>query len=588
MCPYGGQQQEQRVIDPYAILNVSKDASDGTIQGSYKNLSRNFHPDKQPPGPSRDAAQEVFVSFKNAHEILTDPVLRQVYDDNGYDAVRIVKMTMHSPDSEALYPTLLTFHQLGQTKKARYHMEKALEETTVERADHTVQIRTTMEFPCSTQATAFLGEGEEPIDIPELSEASISVSASAASDSKWDMSVATSTEVNKGKGNASGTVSVGYKPQQGTQINGSLELTNPMRASLGTTRTLANGTMVTTSARAFANSRKLALSLVSHRNLWRNQLRGTWVLGIGSDLQMHYGMLSLSTLSDEYPRCTAKVNLGMNQYPLKVSAKQDFEGDSRTWYLSVAWGVSGMEYKALLSRAVASYAQVSMGVKHATHSGLTWLLEAERGDFTFRVPVSISSITSPGYMYKLLYLSLITAVFDAAIGDVIHDSTKDLLQADESTDKTVDSSFEVQKSKEAAEQQLALMRGAAVRNREREHQVNGLVVYEARYFVDQGPSIDVTTQLQFWVKDGALRLPSGSKSQLMGFYQLVKQPPRQSLSILRRWLTAEVPYDESSIPQLRVRFASGDKTYEITIYDNDELTLPSSGATLLGPRDTVH
>ena len=99
------------VDDPYAILKVDRDASDGMIQSSYKTLSRTFHPDKHPPGSTRDAAQQVFVKFKNAHDLLMDPVLRQVYDDCGHDATVIVRRTVHSSNPDALYPTLLRFHQ---------------------------------------------------------------------------------------------------------------------------------------------------------------------------------------------------------------------------------------------------------------------------------------------------------------------------------------------------------------------------------------------------------------------------------------------------------------------------------------------
>ena len=569
-------EQKTALLDPYAILKVDRDASDAMIQSSYKNLSRTFHPDKQPPGPSRDAAQEVFVKFKNAHEILTDPVLRQVYDDHGNEAIRMVKMNMHSTDAEALYPTLLRFHQLGQKKKAKYYIAAALEHARIERADHAIQIRTTMEFPCSMQST---------LDIPELSEASISVSASAASDSKWDMTVATSTSVNNGKGSASGTINVGYKPQQGTQISSSVDLSNPMKFSLGTTRTLANRTVVTTTARTLPNSNTMALSVVSHRDLWHSQLRGTWALGIGSDLAMHYGLLSLTTLSGDYPTCTFKLNMGINQYPIKITAKQDFEGDTRTGYASFAWGPTGMEWKAIITRSLTSYAHLSMGIKHATQSGLVWLLQAERGDFTFRVPISICSITSPGYMYKLIYLSMITYLFDEVIGEIIHDSTKDLLRTENS--ETVDVDMGTQKTKEDAEQQLILMGPVAERNMEREKQCNGLNIYEARYCVDPGQSVDVTTQLQFWVKNGTLRLPTGSKSHLMGFYKLLQpSPKRRHVWWLPSRFANDFP-DETPVPQLRVRYSFGDNTYEITIEDTDELVLPNSSATLLGAKDRV-
>ena len=61
--------------DPYAILNVSQNANLEEIQKSYKLLSRSFHPDKQPPGPQREAAQKYFIQLKGSYDILVDPVL---------------------------------------------------------------------------------------------------------------------------------------------------------------------------------------------------------------------------------------------------------------------------------------------------------------------------------------------------------------------------------------------------------------------------------------------------------------------------------------------------------------------------------
>eukprot|EP00547_Thalassionema_nitzschioides_P009856 CAMPEP_0194222098 /NCGR_PEP_ID=MMETSP0156-20130528/32140_1 /TAXON_ID=33649 /ORGANISM="Thalassionema nitzschioides, Strain L26-B" /LENGTH=570 /DNA_ID=CAMNT_0038952743 /DNA_START=121 /DNA_END=1833 /DNA_ORIENTATION=- len=569
-------------MDPYAILNVDRDASEAKIQSSYKSLSRALHPDKQPPGASREIAQEVFVLFKNAQEILTDPVLRQVYDDHGNEAVRIVKMSMHSPDPEMLYPTLLKYHQLDQKKKAKEYIQKALETAGIERSDHQIQVQTTVELPCSTESTVFLGEGSEPINIPELSGASISVSSTSSSTSKWDMTVGVSSEIDKGKGRSSGSIGIGYKPQQGTQINANADLSNFTRFSLGTTRTLANNTILTATARSIPNSRKMALSLVSHRNLWRNQLRGTWALGVGSDLSMHYSLLSLTTLWNDFPAITAKINLGVNHFPIKLSAKHKLDGENHIGLVSFGWGPSGIELKALLSRAITAYANLSLGIKHATHSGLTWLIQLERGGFTFRVPISISSIISPAYAEKMIYMSFLTYLLDSVIGETIQDASKELLHSE--TNENLDSKSESHKTQDFAEQQVQLMKNTAILNMEREQQRNGLVIYQARYFVEQGPSVDVSTQLQFWVRNGVLQLPSGSKSHLMGFYTLMKPPSKRKNRWWRRWQATDKILP---VPQLCIRYASGDSTYEITIQDTEALFLPNDEAVALGARDRV-
>lgn len=64
----------------YAILNVAKDASSDDIKKAFKSLATVWHPDKQPGASDevRRKAAEVFSNIQEAHEVLTDPVRRQV------------------------------------------------------------------------------------------------------------------------------------------------------------------------------------------------------------------------------------------------------------------------------------------------------------------------------------------------------------------------------------------------------------------------------------------------------------------------------------------------------------------------------
>ena len=55
--------------DHYAVLGVSPDADNETIDAAFRRLSRRYHPDLN-PGDAR--AQTAFESLKMAHDILTD------------------------------------------------------------------------------------------------------------------------------------------------------------------------------------------------------------------------------------------------------------------------------------------------------------------------------------------------------------------------------------------------------------------------------------------------------------------------------------------------------------------------------------
>ncbi|KAJ6571713.1 hypothetical protein B0H19DRAFT_665443 [Mycena capillaripes] len=67
----------------YAILNISKSATDAEIHERHRALSLIFHPDKHPSEGSKSFATEKFLEIQKAYEVLSDPFLRAVYDSLG-------------------------------------------------------------------------------------------------------------------------------------------------------------------------------------------------------------------------------------------------------------------------------------------------------------------------------------------------------------------------------------------------------------------------------------------------------------------------------------------------------------------------
>ncbi|KJE89052.1 hypothetical protein, variant [Capsaspora owczarzaki ATCC 30864] len=63
--------------DPYEILGISHGASEKEIKAKYRDLSRKYHPDRN---PGNDVASELFIKIAKAHDALTDPETRRNWE----------------------------------------------------------------------------------------------------------------------------------------------------------------------------------------------------------------------------------------------------------------------------------------------------------------------------------------------------------------------------------------------------------------------------------------------------------------------------------------------------------------------------
>jgi molecular chaperone DnaJ len=70
--------------DYYEILEVPKDADEGTIKKSYRKIAMQFHPDRN---PDNKVAEDKFKEAAEAYEVLSDPDKRAKYDRFGHAGV---------------------------------------------------------------------------------------------------------------------------------------------------------------------------------------------------------------------------------------------------------------------------------------------------------------------------------------------------------------------------------------------------------------------------------------------------------------------------------------------------------------------
>jgi len=70
--------------DYYNTLGLDKSASEKDIKRAYRNLSKKFHPDKN---PGDETAHKKFVEIAEAYDVLSTPNTRKIYDQYGYEGL---------------------------------------------------------------------------------------------------------------------------------------------------------------------------------------------------------------------------------------------------------------------------------------------------------------------------------------------------------------------------------------------------------------------------------------------------------------------------------------------------------------------
>ncbi len=71
-------------LDYYAVLAVSRTASDSELKAAYRKLAMQYHPDRN---PGDAAAEEKFKECSEAYQVLSDPDKRAAYDRYGHAGV---------------------------------------------------------------------------------------------------------------------------------------------------------------------------------------------------------------------------------------------------------------------------------------------------------------------------------------------------------------------------------------------------------------------------------------------------------------------------------------------------------------------
>jgi hypothetical protein len=255
-----------------------------------------------------------------------------------------------------------------------------------------------------------------------------------------------------------------------------------------------------------------------------------------------------------------------------------------------------MRWDALWQQSIGSKtspASLGVGVRHHSQKGLSWLLTWVRGDMVLKIPILIiNTPPNPWHYLTSLYISCLSYLIQECIAD--------LWNLPELSDQRTNLSRQpsVAKARADAEKQKMLMEKQASSRRQTELEKQGLVITRAVYYALGGDAWDVTTQLQFWTTKSSLDLPALSKKNLLGFYDVSALALQQPLDSDNRHLPAskwwqfwrsscEEKKNSASQVLLAVQYNYAGVSYEITIFDEQPLSLPSNKARVMRSEETT-
>jgi DnaJ-class molecular chaperone len=110
--------------DFYQLLGVTKDATQKEIKKAFRTLSLKYHPDRN---PGNKEAHDRYIKINRAHEVLTDPEKKEIYDIYGEEGLNREQNIMNEgkergPDAHIEIP--VTLEDLYNGAKRSFNMEK--------------------------------------------------------------------------------------------------------------------------------------------------------------------------------------------------------------------------------------------------------------------------------------------------------------------------------------------------------------------------------------------------------------------------------------------------------------------------------
>ncbi|XP_021372896.1 dnaJ homolog subfamily C member 11-like [Mizuhopecten yessoensis] len=541
--------------DYYAMLNIDRQCTNAEIDAAYRRLTKIYHPDRHFEPIRKKKAENLFIKLKTAHNVLSDPNKRQIYDRFGVKGLQVEGLElMTRTRSPAEIIAELNRYQQEQE-------ERKLQKRTNPHGMVTLGINATDVFDADPDMDDELNSYRSSIPSIEISHMSLHQSVEVPL-TKKNTAIIAGTLANR-NGNGNGAFTAVWRRL--TSDNGWAELALSCGDNIGTSlrgfKKINRRCYCTANANIsyLSNRGRKAIAFTGFQTMIACQLdshlEGRLVWNVGRPSAMR----TIIKYDKESYMLLFTAQLGIpNIFLQTVFVKKFPEKDAKV-RLSAKVGTMGAVVEYGCETKVSQFSTLGATMAVGTSVGVSLKIKFIRGQQEFFFPIHLSESIVPEAIVYGTFLPL--AIYFVAKKLIIDPYLK--CQEEESQGKEKEEAAEkMAAKKEEAAATVELLKESVERSIESEERKRGLVILKALYgklisddegeLLD-GQCIDVITPVQALVRDSQLILSdTKTKCDIPGFYD-------------------PCPGETKT---LYIRYKFRNKLHQVTLADNDAIRLP--------------
>ncbi|KAJ3183761.1 hypothetical protein HDU87_005877 [Geranomyces variabilis] len=555
-------------VDYYAVLNVDRAASEEEIKNAFRRLALIFHPDKTHLQEDKLAAERKFEKIQKAHDILSNPAKRHIYDLYGAEAAEtsweLGARGGSRDDIRAEYERQSRAHQeMAAESLAKSKGEIHLSLNASQIFDPDIRRRRRRRLPLGRFEPM-----EEPttrgladiLQWPEVTQAFVKHS--------WETQVSQQTGLvvegdvmaqnGIGVGNVTGTLRHIVSPLLWGELSGTVGQSPSATAkvvknfSTESFATLtATGTTISAPPIAVASlGRKLTSTLTGYLTFQS----GEWQLGPwGADQDFrHRSSCSLGLMRRiDKAQWNTEIQAGIASSHISFTYVRTLPKSIRGRASVVLSNTIGLQCSVSGDKKVNKYTRIGLAVDCATLGGVTLRMKLARLGQKFVIPIMLT----PQFDFKLaIWATMLPISISFALDRLYLEPRRRRRLTDKLSQVRAANAELLASRRQEAEGAVRIMKDSVLRKLEGEEAKDGLVIVEALYgklppsnlspiqalstqgiramFEQLGTSntsiqseparldyIDVTVAVQSLVYTSQLHISAGhSKAHIIGFY----------------------------------------------------------------------